>query len=83
MENWCTQRTINKELSYVMDLGEDIARIYTVRAKRAKVGCCILSGKWARSFAEMLTMNEFMEYSSLVFDVDVGEGVNDKENKDS
>ena len=48
-----TQRTVNKELTYVMDIGEDIgAHIYDAQ-KKTKVGCCVLRGKWARSFAEI------------------------------
>jgi hypothetical protein len=85
MDKWCVRRTVDKDLTYVIDIESNSVRIYAMRPKKTKVGCFVLRGKWANSFAHLLSQNEFLTYSDipLVLDVDVGERVNNKEDEDA
>lgn len=65
MDDWCIQRIMGKDLTYIIDIYKDTARIYAQRPKRTKIGCCVLNGKWARSFADMVTQNEFLAYCEV------------------
>ena len=65
MDDWCIQRTMGKDLTYIIDIYKDTARIYAQRPKRTTIGCCVLRGRWARSFADMVTQNEFLTYCKV------------------